>query len=76
VAARRLLPEAAYDFWARDGRDGEEGPRRESIAAARSDKATWPVRHAYQRSAITVEWAVNERKVLALLRQSATRETK
>lgn len=69
MAKRRLLPEAAYDFWARDGRDGEEGRRRDSLAFARRDARRWKatILDSWRRCVITVEWAVNERKVLRLL---------
>jgi len=68
--SRRLLPEAAYDFWVCDGRDGETTPRRDTIAEARKDRARFiraQVVPAYMRCCFTVEWCVNERKVLCLL---------
>ena len=68
MAKCRLLPEAAYDFFTRDGRDGEEGERRDTMAEAREDarklRAAMP---SYKRPAIEVWWRINERKVLRLL---------
>ncbi len=69
---KRILPEAAYDFWAHDGRDGEEGPRRDTLAEARADaramrKVARSKPHVFFSHQIWVAWAVNERKVLRLL---------
>jgi hypothetical protein len=65
---RRILPEAAYDFWAEDGYDGEKGPVRDSLAHARSDAKVWRADSVkWKRCRIKVWWRVNERKVLALL---------
>ncbi len=65
---RRLLPEAAYDFWAYDGRDGERGPTRDTIAAAKVDmRRLRGLLPSYERCVITVEWKLNERKLLTLL---------
>lgn len=72
MSRKRLLPEAAYDFWVRDGRDGEERSRRHSLADALSDQRAWRATiRKWQRCCITVEWAVNERKVLRLLQQAS-----
>lgn len=64
----RLLPESAYDFFTHDGRDGEIGAMRDTLAEARTDarklRAALP---SYKRPAIEVCWHVNERKVLLLL---------
>ena len=65
---RRLLPESAYDFTVRDGYDGEEtGPfdtKSEAVAQLRIQRAK---EHSWNRCRITLEWQVNERKVLRLL---------
>ena len=75
MAERRWLPEAAYDFWALDGRDGDKGWTRDTLAAAKLDAKTWRAKlKSYQRPCIQVVWAVNERKVLALLRQGVDRD--
>lgn len=68
----RLLPESAYDFWALDGRDGEKGPVRATLKAARKDardmrRAARARPHIFFACQIWVEWAVNEAKVLRLL---------
>jgi hypothetical protein len=70
--ARRLLPEAAYDFWALDGRDGEKGPLRATLKAARKDardmrREARKKPHIFFSSQIWVEWSVNEEKVRRLL---------
>lgn len=66
---RRILPEAAYDFWAEDSRDGERLPIRDTLSEARKDAAE---RRAslefWRRCVISVEREVNERKVLRLLK--------
>ncbi len=65
---KRLLPEAAYDFWAVDDRDGETGPKRDTLAEARADVRRWRSKElSYKRCVICLEWEVNERKVLRLL---------
>jgi len=66
------LPEAAYDFWARDGRDGEESPKRDTLAEGNAEVKYMADRFSahgktWVRACITLEWAVNERKVLRLL---------
>jgi hypothetical protein len=66
------LPDAAYDFWALDGRNGETGPRRATIADARKDaramrRVARARPHVFFACQIWVEWALNERKVLSLL---------
>lgn len=64
----RILPEAAYDFWARDGRDGEVGWTRDTLAAAKADVKDWRAKlKSWQRPCIELVWSVNERKVLRLL---------
>jgi hypothetical protein len=75
---KRLLPQSAYDFWAIDHRDGEEGPRRATLAAARKDARA--MRKIARRSPnlffgflIQVEWEMNEAKVLRLLRLARNR---
>lgn len=74
---RRILPEAAYDFWAEDGRDGEQGASRDTMAEARVDAKAWRATlSSWQRCVITVEWKVNERKVLALLTKSVAQKGK
>ncbi len=66
--ARRILPEGCYDFCVEDGRDGERGPIRHTLADAKADQKAWRSRlKSWQRPAITVEWWVNERKVLKML---------
>lgn len=72
MSRRRLLPETAYDFWAHDCRDGEIGPRRDTLAQAREDARV--MRRVARTSVnvffacqIWVEWEVNEKKVLRLL---------
>jgi hypothetical protein len=66
---RRLLPEGAYDFWAEDARDGERYFVRNTLAEAKADAREWRSELAsYKRSVISVEWAVNERKVRTMLR--------
>ena len=71
---RRILPEAAYDFWAEDGRDGEARPVRDTLAEAKKDAKAWRAgMKDWQRCVITVEWEVNEKKVLALLRSGLTK---
>lgn len=65
---KRSLPESAYDFWVRDGRDGEVTPRRDTLAEARSDLAI--VRHgedSWSRCCWEIKWEVNERKVKRML---------
>lgn len=69
---RRLLPESCYDFWAHDGRDGEVGPIRATLKAARKDARDMRREarrrpHVFFAVQIWVEWEVNERKVLWLL---------
>lgn len=65
---RRLLPEAAYDFWAHDARDGENRPKRDTMAEAQLEVREWrKALDPWKRSCIYVEWRVNERKVLRLL---------
>ena len=75
--AKRILPEAAYDFYARDGRDGETGPMRSTIHAARKDaremRGNLP---SYSRCVIEVIWCVNETKVLKLLQRRRARKRK
>ena len=72
MSVRRILPEAAYDFWAHDGRDGERGAMRDTAAEARADvKRIRATLDHWKRAAIQLQWAVNERKVLRLL---ATKE--
>lgn len=68
MGMRRFLVEAAYDFWARDQRDGETGPMRDTLAEARADvrRIRSTLEH-WKRPAIELRWAVNERKVLRLL---------
>lgn len=68
MGKRRLLPEAAYDFWAVDCRGGERGSVRNTIAEARKDaRAMRAPLEWYQRRVIEVWWRVSERKVLRLL---------
>lgn len=72
---RRLLPATAYDFWAEDGRDGERGHIRDTLVDARADAKWWRAKlESWQRCVITVEWGLNERKVLALLHKSVERK--
>lgn len=73
MAKRRLLPEAAYDFWCRDSRDGEVTPRVDTMAEARVElrERRSRVRRWWMRSAWQIQWGVNERKVLVLLQACA-----
>ena len=66
---RRILPEEAYDFWAYDNRDGEEGPKRNTMLEARGDAENMRDRccQSWNRCVIEVCWAVNERKVLKII---------
>ncbi len=74
MRGRRLLPEAAYDFHVVDGRDGErEGPFGTLAAAKRVAKRWRDDLVRRQRPCIEIEWLVNERKVLRLLRPSRTK---
>lgn len=71
MAKRRLLPEAAYDFWVRDGRDGETSTRRDTLAEAQADAKRWrKTVDPWRRSVFEIRWAVNETKVLRLLRSA------
>ncbi len=64
----RLLPEAAYDWIVRDGRDGEEwGPFDTKAAASEERKRRARPLPFYARPAIEVVTKINERKVLALM---------
>ncbi len=68
MSRRRTLPEAAYDFWATDGRDGERGVVRDTLLAARADVRKWRrTLVPWSRCVIHVEWEVSEMKVLRLL---------
>lgn len=65
----RLLPGAAYDFFVRDNRDGEESKYFDTLAEARAVAQVWKRRLAREdRCVIQVCWYLNERKILALLR--------
>ena len=67
--ARRLLPEAAYDFFAYDNRDGEEGEVRDTLKEAQADVKAWrKTLDVWRRPVIEVCWRHNERKILALLK--------
>lgn len=69
--ARRLLPEAAYDFWAYDCRDGEKRPKRDTFAEALAEVKHWrKALDSWKRSCIYVDWKINEKKVLRLLAES------
>ncbi len=69
MSRRRILPEAAYDFWARDGRDGERSHVCDTLRDARAVTKEWRATlDAWNRCVITVGWEVSERKVLRLLR--------
>lgn len=71
---RRRLPEPAYDFWCRDGYDGEVGPVRDTHAEASRDRRAMAVRlPSHERPRIEVWWAVNEDKVLDLLLEASSR---
>lgn len=64
----RLLPDDCYDFFVRDGRDGEtRGP----FGDAGRAREIWLLLRAsvesYKRPCFTIEWRVNERKTLRLL---------
>ena len=73
---RRTLPESAYDFYARDGRDGELGKTRDTLAEAQADaRAMRAPLTSYQRPAIEVCWRVNERKVMRMLVERSRYET-
>lgn len=63
----RLLPDMAYDFYAIDIRDGEEGPRRDTLRDAQRDAVKMRAPLERWRRFISVEWELNERKVLSLL---------
>jgi hypothetical protein len=74
VRAKRLLGDAAYDFYARDGRDGmlygpfdTPGARDKKILALRKNLDEW------QRCVIEPRHAISEAKVLKLLRFAAFR---
>ena len=72
MSKRRLLPEAAYDFWAEDDRDGETTPKRDTLAEAKADQKAQRARFSsWSRGCIQLRWAVNERKVLRLLSTGA-----
>ncbi len=67
---RRKLPEAAYDFWAQDSRDHEKGPVRGTLLDAYNDVKEWRLMLVpWSRCVITIQWEVNEAKVLRLLKK-------
>lgn len=65
---KRLLPEAAYDFWVEDCRDGMESHKMGTLAEAKAEKnillKSWRARFPCQ---LDIRWQVNEHKVLYLL---------
>lgn len=66
---RRLLPDACYDFYAVDGRDGERwGPYRTINEAQSERKRRRAGMDSWMRPAVYLESEVNERKVLAVIR--------
>ena len=67
--SRRKLPDAAYDFWAVDSRDGERRPIRDTLAEAKADAAKWRNGlSSWNRCCISVDWQVNEGKVSRIVR--------
>lgn len=66
---RRLLPEAAYDFFARDSYDNERGPIRDTLAEAQDDVRMMRSRiDSWNRSRIQCVSRLNERKIAKLLK--------
>jgi hypothetical protein len=67
-AKQRKLPEAAYDFWVRDCRDGQESYTVDTLKEAKTDKRRfvkeWRAMFACQ---LDIRWRINEDKVLALI---------
>lgn len=65
---KRLLPEAAYDFWVEDCRDGMESHMLDTLKEAKAEKRilvkSWRAQFACQ---LDIRWRVNEHKVLDLI---------
>lgn len=71
VGKRRLLPDACYDFFVVDGRDGERwGPFDTPHKASRESKRLRGGVDHWNRCVFKLIHEVNERKVLALLREA------
>jgi hypothetical protein len=76
MSSRRLLPEAAYDFFTHDGRDGEMGPDRDTLVEAQADARR--IRKglvSWKRCVITLEWSMSEKKIARLLRATRLKGT-
>jgi hypothetical protein len=74
MSAKRKLPEAAYDFWVEDCRDGQKSYTYDTMEEAQRAKRgfikEWRARFACQ---LEILWRVNEDKVLALIADAKRR---